>query len=147
MDKKTRKIMTINRIHYPQSDTDRLYIPRMESGRGLLSIVDCVETEEQNFSLYLDQSEEQLMRFSKSERILPQYEGPVSTAKKQKKEEKHKQLKEKQLHGKFRRETEEVRSEETCKWIRKGYLKKETKGLDICSIRTNPKNELDKKKH
>ena len=85
------------------------------------------------------------MRFSKSERILPQYEGPVSTAKKQKKEERHKQLKEKQLHGKFRRETEEVRSEETCKWIRKGYLKKETKGLDICSIRTNPKNELDKK--
>ena len=59
-------------------------MPRMESGRGLLIMIDCVETEEQNLSLYLDQSEERLLRFSKSGKILPQYEGPVSTAKKQK---------------------------------------------------------------
>ena len=43
MDRKTRKIMTMNRMY-------RLYIPRMEGGRGLLSIADCVETEEQNLS-------------------------------------------------------------------------------------------------
>ena len=126
---KTRKIMTMNRMYHPQSDTDRLYIPRMEGGRGLLSIADCVETEEQNLSLYLNQSEERLLRLSKSERILPQYGGPVSTAMKQKKEQRYKQWKEKQLHGKFIRETEEVRSEETWGWIRKGYLKKETEGL------------------
>ena len=30
MDRKTRKIMIMNRMHHPQSDTDRLYIPRME---------------------------------------------------------------------------------------------------------------------
>ena len=119
MDRKTRKIMTMNRMYHPQSDTDRLYIPRMEGGQGLLSIADCVETEEQNLSLYLDQSEERLLRFSKSERILPQYGGPVSTTKKQKKEQRHKQWKEKQLHGKFTRETEEIRSEETWGWIRK----------------------------
>ena len=29
------------------------------------------------------------------------------------------------LHGKFKREKEEVRSQETWGWIRKGYLKKE----------------------
>ena len=40
-----------------------------------------VETEEQNLSLYLDQSEERLLRLSKSERILPQYGGQVSTKK------------------------------------------------------------------
>ena len=113
MDRKTRKIMIMNRTYHPQSDTDRLYIPRMKSGRGLLSITGCVETEEQNLSLYLDQSEERLLRLSKSERILPQYEGPLATGKKQKKEQRHKQWKEKQLHGKFIRETEEVRSEET----------------------------------
>ena len=129
IDSKTRKIMTMNRVYHPQSDTERLFIPRMEGGRGLLSIADCVETEEQNLSLYLDQSEEGFLRFSKGERILPEYEGPVSTAKKQKKEERHKQWKEKQLHGKFVRETEEVRSEETWGWITKGYLKKETEGL------------------
>ena len=113
MDRKTRKIMTMNRMYHPQSDTDRLYIPRMEGGRGLLSIADCVETEEQNLSLYLNQSEEGLLRLSKSERILPQYGGPVSTAMKQKKEQRHKQWKEKQLHGKFIRETEKVRIGET----------------------------------
>ena len=113
MDRKTRKIMTMNRMCHPQSDTGRLYILRMDGGRGLLSIADCVETEEQNLSLYLDQSEERLLRLSKSERILPQYGGPVSTAMKQKKEQRYKQWKEKQLHGKFIRETEEIRSEET----------------------------------
>ena len=73
--------------------------------------------------------EERLLRFFENERILPQYEGPVSTAKKQKKDERHKQWKEKQFHGKFVREIEEVRSEETWGWIRKGYFKKETEGL------------------
>ena len=46
---------------------------------------------------------------------------------KQKKERSHKQWKEKQQRGKFIRETEEVRSEETWGWIRKGYLKKTNK--------------------
>ena len=43
------------------------------------------KTEEQNFHLYLDQLEKILLRFFKSERILAQYERPVSTAKKKKK--------------------------------------------------------------
>ena len=113
MDRKMRKIMTMNRMYHLRSDTGRLYIPRMESGRGLLGIADCEEIQEQNLSLYLDQLEKRLLRLAKSERILPEYEGPVSTAKKQKKEERHKQWKEKQLNGKFVRETKEVKNEET----------------------------------
>ena len=54
MDRKTRKIMTMNRIYNPQSDTGRLYIPRMEEGKRLLSISDYEETEEQNLSPHLD---------------------------------------------------------------------------------------------
>ena len=45
------------------------------------------------------------------------------------KEERKRQWKEKQLHGKFLRETEEVQGEGKWEWIRKGYLKKETEGL------------------
>ena len=63
--------MTMNRMYHPHSDTDRLYIPRMEGGRKLLGITGCVQNEEQNLSLYLDQLEERLLRLSKSERILP----------------------------------------------------------------------------
>ena len=54
MNRKTRKIMTMNRIYNPQSDTGRLYIPRMEEGKRLLSISDYEETEEQNLSPHLD---------------------------------------------------------------------------------------------
>ena len=129
MDRKIQKIMTMNRMYHPQSDTDRLYFPRIQGGRGLLSIADCVETEKQNLSLYLDQSEERSLRLSKSERILTKYGGPVSTPKKQKKEQRHKQLKKKQLHGKFIREAEEIRSEETWGWVSKGCLREETEGL------------------
>ena len=62
----------------------------MEGGRWLLGITYCIETEKQNLSLYLDQSEERLLRLSKSERIFPDYKGPVFTAEKQKKEKRHK---------------------------------------------------------
>ena len=137
MDSKTRKITAMNKMYHPQSDTDSLRISRMESGRGLLSIADCVETEEQKLSLYLDQSVERFCPW----RILPEYEGPVSTAKKQKKEKRHKQWKEKHLHGQFVRKTEEVRIEETWGLIRTGSLKKETQGLIFAAqkqtLRTN----------
>ena len=53
------------------------------------------------------------MRLSNSERNLPEHEKSISTVKKNKKEERHMQWKEKHLHGKFVRETEEVRSNET----------------------------------
>ena len=93
-------MIMMNRMYYSQSDTEvTLYVPKVEGGQWLLCIVNCVETEEQILPLYLDQLEERLLRFSKSERILPQNEGPVSTAKKLKKKDRHKQWNEKQLHG------------------------------------------------
>ena len=73
-------------MYHPQRNFNRLYIIKMEGGRELLDTTDCIETEEQNIPQYLNQSEERLLRFSKSKRILSEYEGPVSTAKKQKKE-------------------------------------------------------------
>ena len=41
--------MAMNRMYHPKSDPDRLCISRMEYGRELLSIADCVKTEEQIF--------------------------------------------------------------------------------------------------
>ena len=43
IDRKTRKLFTIYGALHPKSDVDRLYIPRKEGGRGLISIKDCVE--------------------------------------------------------------------------------------------------------
>ena len=43
IDRKTRKLFTMYRALHPKSDVDRLYIPKKEGGRGLISIEDCVE--------------------------------------------------------------------------------------------------------
>ena len=43
IDRKTRKLFTIYEALHPKSDVDRLYIPRKEGERGLISIKDCVE--------------------------------------------------------------------------------------------------------
>ena len=91
MDRKTRKIMRINRMYHPQRDADRLQIPRTEGEWRLLSIADCGETEVQNFSLSQHQLEERLLGFSRSESIVSHYEGTEPTFKKQKKEERQKQ--------------------------------------------------------
>ena len=40
IDRKTRWLFTIYRALYPKSDVDRLYIPRKEGGKGLISIED-----------------------------------------------------------------------------------------------------------
>ena len=69
---------------------------------------------------------------------MPEHEKSVSTVKKNKKEERHMQWKEKHLHGKFVRETEEVWSNETWGWNRKGYLKKETEGARYLQHKNKP---------
>ena len=43
IDKKTRQLFTIYGALHPNSDVDRLYIPRKEGGRGLIFIEDYVE--------------------------------------------------------------------------------------------------------
>ena len=43
IDRKTRKLFTMDGTLHPKSDVDRLCIPRKEGGRGLISVEDCVE--------------------------------------------------------------------------------------------------------
>ena len=38
MDRKTRKLMTMNDALHPRADVDRLYVPREEGGRGMKSV-------------------------------------------------------------------------------------------------------------
>ena len=46
MDRKTRKIMTMNRALHPRANVARLYPARNEGGRGLKSVEDVVRAEE-----------------------------------------------------------------------------------------------------
>ena len=62
IDRKTRKLFTIYGTMHPKSDVDRLYIPRKEGGRGLISIEDCVELAIKGLELHVHGSEERLIR-------------------------------------------------------------------------------------
>ena len=58
------------------------------------------------------------------------------------KEEKVKSWKKKALHGEFVQQTSDVAGEESWRWLRNGFLKKETEGLILAAqeqaLRTNP---------
>jgi len=38
IDRKTRKVLTVYKMHHPKADIDRLYVKRKGGGRGLLQI-------------------------------------------------------------------------------------------------------------
>ena len=65
------------------------------------------------------------------------------------KEEKVKNWKEKALHGEFIQQISNVAGEESWRWLRNGFLKKETEGLNLAAqeqaLRTNSiKYSIDK---
>ena len=45
MDRKNRKILTMNGCLHIRSNVARLYLPRKEEGRGLIGIDECVKRE------------------------------------------------------------------------------------------------------
>ena len=61
IDRKSRKIMTMNKELHPRSDVARIYVPRKKGGRGLISCESCVRREENNLSRYVKNSEEVLL--------------------------------------------------------------------------------------
>ena len=55
-------MFTIYGALHPKSDVDRLYIPRKEGGRGLISIEDCVELAIKGLEVYVHGSEKRLIQ-------------------------------------------------------------------------------------
>ena len=52
---------------HPKSDVGRLYIPRREGERGLISIEDCVELGIKGLEVYVHGSEERLIQASRGD--------------------------------------------------------------------------------
>ena len=38
LDTKTRKLLTLGKMHHPKADVDRLYLPRAKGGKGLTQV-------------------------------------------------------------------------------------------------------------
>ena len=107
-------MFTIYGALHPKSDADRLYIPRKEGGRGLISIEDCVELAIRGLEVYVHGSEERLIQAARGDKI----DGleAASVLKRSKIEKRLKDWEEKVLHGQYFRQTKEVRSDQ-C-WAR-----------------------------
>ena len=140
-------MFTIYGALHPKSDVDRLYIPRKERGRGLISIEDYVELAIRGLEVYVDGREERLIQAARGDKI----DGleAASVLKRSKKEKRLEDCEEKVLHGQYLRQTKEVRRHQCWAWLQNGDLKRETESLIVAaqnqSIRTNlVKEKIDK---
>ena len=95
---------------HPKSDVDRLYIPRKEGGRGLISIEDCVELAIRGLEVYVHGSEERLIQAARGDEI--DSLKAASVFKRSKKGKRLEDWKEKVLHGQYLRPTKEVRCDQ-----------------------------------
>ena len=132
LDRKTRKIMTMNRNLHPRSSVARLYLKRKDGGRGLISVEECVETESKGLHDYLGGSEEELLRFAKTEGVLKEDETKEAY-KSRVKGKKESEWKEKALHGQYVRDIEGKTDGDTWRWLRNGFLKPETEGMILAA--------------
>ena len=101
-DRNTRKLMTMYGMLHPRPNVSRLYIPRSEGGRRLLSVSDTVNIERR--SLQCHSTQEKLLnvaqKYMKADGL-----GPKEY-KNQRREERTRDWQEKPLHGRFLRCTE-----------------------------------------
>ena len=144
IDRKTRKLFTIYGELHPKSDVDKLYIPRKEEGRGLISIEDCVESAMRSLEVHVHGTEERLIQAARGDKI----DGleAASVLKKSKKEKRLEDWEEKALHGKYLRQTKEVKSGQCWAWLQTGDLKKETESLIVAAQNQSIRTNLDKAK-
>ena len=52
--RKTRKMLTMYKMHHPKADIDRLYVNRKEGGRGLVQVEAAYKSEIINIAEYLN---------------------------------------------------------------------------------------------
>ena len=65
LDRKTRKLLTMNKMHHPKADVDRLYLPRTTGGRGLIQIETSYKTTTIGLGTYLNDKEDHLLQIAK----------------------------------------------------------------------------------
>jgi hypothetical protein len=124
MDRKTRKLMTMNRALHPKADVDRLYVRRNEGGRGMVSIEECVRIEECSLSDYVKRTtgnEESVLEGFLKERTAVELKNKKTS-------ERMEGWKEKSLHGQYPKKVQENETD-SWNWLKAGWLKKETEGL------------------
>ena len=70
IDRKTRKLFIIYGALHPKSEVGRLYIPRKEGGRGLISTEDCVQSPIRGLEVYVHGREERLIQDARGDKMV-----------------------------------------------------------------------------
>ena len=70
MDRKTRKLMTMNKELHPRSDVIRLYVSRKNGGRGLIGCENSMKSEENGLGWYVKNNIEPLLTAVRTSRTI-----------------------------------------------------------------------------
>ena len=65
LNSKTRKLLTMCRMHLPKADVNRLYLPKSEGGRGLIQIQLTYKIVTVGLEAYLRESKDEMMKLVK----------------------------------------------------------------------------------
>ena len=139
MDQRTGKLMTMHKALHPRDDVDRLYVSRIEGGRGLASIEDSVDASIQRFEDSIGKHERGLFTAIRNDTDNTMV-NRIPITRKQKRVEKH---------VRFKRLINIISLEKTRTRLRKGNFKRETESPLIAAqnnaVRTNHiKARIDK---
>ena len=116
LDRRTRKLLTKNGGLHPRDCVARLYVPRKDGGRGLISVEDCVNQARLSLERYVQSSAEDLLKAVREE--VTGSQETATSFKVRRRAENTQEWKEKPLYGQFVRETEDQSNEETWSWLK-----------------------------
>ena len=125
MDQRTRKLMTRHKALHSRDDVNRRYVSRKEGGRGLASIEDSVHASIQRHKDDIQKHEGGFITATRNDTENTMNNRMIIT-RKQKWEGK-------QLYERFKRLINNISSEKTWSWLRKGNFKRETESLLIAA--------------
>ena len=161
LDTKTRKFLTMYKMHHPKSDEDRLYLPRTEGGRGLIQLELSYKTTTIGLDKYLQETQDTLLHFVKDHDdgkslysisrqsmkfsrelgvpAIPPAGNEANTTFARRTKAKGQQLRSKweskALHGKYPQQVKQadVDQGKTHRWLKAAGLKVETEGFIIAA--------------
>ena len=64
LDRKTRKLLAMERMHHPRADVDRMYLSRNKGGRGLIQLEIVCKTATIGLDGYLNATKLKMIPFS-----------------------------------------------------------------------------------
>ena len=113
---------------HPRSNVGKLYFPRSEGGKGLLSLEKCVNAEKRSLRQYLKMNEDEWQRSEWEECVIKEDEDSKVYREKTSKS-RMEEWQSKPMHVQFIRHTKDLSSTDTWQWFQRGELKKETEGM------------------